>query len=137
MNSPARSVKDLVAEYRKRKSDIKKRLEEFSRLHKGRNEDIFQEICVKAVEHPRVTACICEGRSVNRSRIRFPAFTQSISGRVSRDQRPVIFHADAPRQSFPRNTIARAPERRQNRFSRRGQINTCPTRSIENFAGYP
>ncbi|MFA4982428.1 MAG: N-glycosylase/DNA lyase [Candidatus Omnitrophota bacterium] len=45
MKSPALSVRDLAAQHRKIKTDIKKRLKGFSRLHKGADEDIFQELC--------------------------------------------------------------------------------------------
>jgi len=41
--SPA--IRQLIAEYKKRKSEIKKRLKEFASLHKGKDEDIFQELC--------------------------------------------------------------------------------------------
>lgn len=38
-------IKDLILEYKKRRSDIRMRLEEFKPLHKGPDEDIFKELC--------------------------------------------------------------------------------------------
>jgi len=35
----------LIAEYKRRKSDIKKRLDEFSLVHQAPDEDIFSELC--------------------------------------------------------------------------------------------
>ena len=38
-------VRDLVSEYKKIRPEIKKRLDEFSHLHKGPDEKIFSEMC--------------------------------------------------------------------------------------------
>lgn len=38
------ALRSLISEYRKRRSEIRQRLKEFSALHKGRNEDIFKEL---------------------------------------------------------------------------------------------
>ena len=35
----------LLSEYNKRKAEIKERLKEFERVHKGKDEDIFRELC--------------------------------------------------------------------------------------------
>ncbi len=39
------AIKKLIVEYKKRKPEIKKRLEDFAPVHKGKDEDIFQEMC--------------------------------------------------------------------------------------------
>ena len=39
------SIKNLISEYKLKKTEIKKRLKEFELLHKGRDESIFQELC--------------------------------------------------------------------------------------------
>jgi len=40
-----RSWRRLILEYKARKDQIKKRLEEFKPLHKGKDEEIFSELC--------------------------------------------------------------------------------------------
>lgn len=42
MNIP---IKNLISEYRRRRSEINKTLQEFRHLHKGEDEDIFSELC--------------------------------------------------------------------------------------------
>lgn len=39
------SIRNLIAEYEKRRSDIKNRLKDFRVLHKASDEDIFKELC--------------------------------------------------------------------------------------------
>lgn len=83
------AIKQLVSEYKKRKSEIKNRLEEFSSLHKGRDEDIFQELCFclltananalhcdKAIKELRQTNLLFNGKAHQihpklRGRVRF------------------------------------------------------------------
>jgi len=45
MTPPKFSVRNLIAEYKKRRTEIKNRLLEFRPLHKGRDEEIFRELC--------------------------------------------------------------------------------------------
>ena len=40
-----RDTKGLISEYERRRPEIKRRLEEFRALHKGKDEDIFSELC--------------------------------------------------------------------------------------------
>jgi N-glycosylase/DNA lyase len=53
------SIKDLLSEYNKRKFDIKNRLKEFESLHKGKDEDIFQELCFCLLT-PQSKAVYCD-----------------------------------------------------------------------------
>lgn len=87
--NPNPQIKDLLAEYRKRRPEIRKRLRQFSHLHKGKDEDIFQELsfciltananalhCDKAVNELRRTNLLFEGlpRQISphlRGRVRF------------------------------------------------------------------
>lgn len=39
------ALRKLISEYKKKKGEIKQRLKEFSTLHKGKPESIFQELC--------------------------------------------------------------------------------------------
>lgn len=39
------AIKNLISEYKKRKNEIKKRLKEFSALHRSADKEIFQELC--------------------------------------------------------------------------------------------
>lgn len=39
------ATRNLISEYRRRRSRINKRLQEFRLLHKGKDEDIFSELC--------------------------------------------------------------------------------------------
>jgi len=52
-------IKELISEYGKRKSLIKKRLDEFKRLHKAKDEDIFQELCF-CILTPQSKATVCD-----------------------------------------------------------------------------
>ena len=52
-------VKELLAEYKKRKAAIKKRLAEFRELHKGKDDDIFQELCF-CILTPQSKAVYCD-----------------------------------------------------------------------------
>ena len=81
--------KYLISEYKKRRPEIRKRLREFSLLHKGRDEDIFQEMCFclltananalhcdKAIKELRQTNLLFKGsasqiRPMLRGRVRF------------------------------------------------------------------
>ncbi len=83
------AIRQLILEYKKRKYDIGKRLEEFSSLHKGRDEDIFQELCFclltananalhcdKAIKELRQTNLLFTGKAYQirpklRGRVRF------------------------------------------------------------------
>jgi len=83
------SIKTLIEEYEKRKPQIKERLEEFSRVHKGKDEDIFQELgfciltananalqCDKAIKELRATGLLFKGNAHQiwpklRGRVRF------------------------------------------------------------------
>jgi len=56
MTSPR---KDLTAGYRARKSDIRKRLKEFSSLHKGRAADVFAELCF-CITTANANALMCD-----------------------------------------------------------------------------
>lgn len=53
------ALKKLSAEYRKRKSEIKRRLKEFSLIHKGRDEDIFRELSF-CILTPQAKAVSCD-----------------------------------------------------------------------------
>ena len=83
------ALRQLISEYKKRKPEIKKRLGEFSSLHKGRDEDIFQELCFclltananalycdKAIKELRQTNLLFDGKAHQirpklRGRVRF------------------------------------------------------------------
>lgn len=54
------AIEKLISEYKKRRSEIKKRLEDFSLLHKGRDADIFQELCF-CILTPQAKAVSCDG----------------------------------------------------------------------------
>lgn len=45
MNKNPSAVKNLIAEYNRRREEIKRRLKEFSKVQRGGDEDIFQELC--------------------------------------------------------------------------------------------
>lgn len=52
-------MKDLISEYNRKKSKIKKRLKEFSKLHKAKDEDIFVELCF-CILTPQSKAIYCD-----------------------------------------------------------------------------
>jgi len=52
-------MKKLISEYEKRKHEIKKRLKEFSNIHKAKDEDIFQELCF-CILTPQSKAVYCD-----------------------------------------------------------------------------
>src|SRR3989338_118734 len=54
------AIQRLISEYKKRRSEIKKRLEEFAPLHKGKDEDIFSELCF-CILTPQAKATSCDG----------------------------------------------------------------------------
>ncbi len=53
------AIEKLISEYRKRKSAIKKRLKEFSSLHKGKDKEIFSELCF-CILTPQAKAVSCD-----------------------------------------------------------------------------
>lgn len=59
--TPAHSkdIRYLISQYRKRKHEIKKRLEDFASLHTGRDEDIFSELCFCLLT-PQAKAVSCD-----------------------------------------------------------------------------
>lgn len=63
---PSRYVRQLIAEYNKRKHEIKKRLRDFAPLYKGRDEDIFSELCF-CILTPQAKAVSCD-KAVRRLR---------------------------------------------------------------------
>ncbi len=52
-------MKELISEYKKRKDSIKKRLKEFSEVHKSKDEDIFSELCFCLLT-PQSKAVYCD-----------------------------------------------------------------------------
>lgn len=54
------AVKKLISEYKKRRSEIKKRLEDFAPIHRGKDADIFQELCF-CILTPQAKAVSCDG----------------------------------------------------------------------------
>ncbi|MDD5679839.1 MAG: N-glycosylase/DNA lyase [Candidatus Omnitrophica bacterium] len=52
-------MKKLRSEYSKRKREIKKRLKEFSNIHKAKDEDIFSELCF-CILTPQSKAVYCD-----------------------------------------------------------------------------
>ena len=70
------SLSRLISEYKKRKDEIKKRLKNFEPLHRGKDEDIFQELCFciltananalrcdQAIKELKETGLLFEGKS--------------------------------------------------------------------------
>jgi N-glycosylase/DNA lyase len=83
------TVKSLISEYNKRKPEIRSRLKDFAHIHKGKDKDIFQEMCFclltananalrcdEAIKELRKTGLLFDGRACQlkpklRGRVRF------------------------------------------------------------------
>ncbi len=50
---------ELISEYKRKKSSIKKRLNEFKGLHNAKDEDVFQELCF-CILTPQSKATVCD-----------------------------------------------------------------------------
>ena len=52
-------MKDLSLEYNRKRKKIKERLKEFKRIHKGKDSDIFEELCF-CLFTPQANALLCD-----------------------------------------------------------------------------
>lgn len=76
-------IKILVEEYKKRRAEIKKRLEDFARLHKGKDDDIFSELafCLFTPQ-AKATSCAAAVKKLQDSGLLLKGSVRSIRSRL-------------------------------------------------------